>query len=312
MNVTHIQICSRNAEGGIVDHATFPILKPQRTSPYFLKNMSGLGPGEILKTYNDGWHYYRLRPKERVVMFLIKMNPSFSGGDSIGDLRDKVYKMISYNTIATDYNRDNLLEIRFLSGNDGLPGQYIASLFGTVTRAESNMFSDEPDLELTLDCPDPFLRKTTRRNMATDISLSVTSESHIVINNPVFLGSRMKYNDKYSTAPHGFKMKIYCNQSPTIAVDAPKQLIIWDARAPDKYRFAMAYDFLPGDVVVISTEENDRYVRIERFLWGQWTLINNIYWGSIWPFIWPGENTIETNKGFQIFEASHADSYWGV
>ncbi len=313
MNLTKIQIKSPGSKAGTqITHFTFALTEQDRSSPYILKRVTGLEPGELIKTYNDGPKFFRTRPKERIVSFQLKLNPNYAGDETMGDLRDKLYLMIAYNGKASTWNSDTKLQIRFLNGNE-----YIASLFGYMVHIEADVFSNSSDVIFTIECDDPFLRAFDLNDISENIQPTSTA-SHEYINGVTYnVESAFHCLDTKSTAPHGFRMVAECISDIPSSESEPPKFIIWDNRNPLVYifsAFAEACDV--GDKVYISTEEYSRYFYINHYELGVYTdttfMLKNIYWGSIWPMISPGDNFIEVSEGFKILEVKHRESYWGI
>lgn len=311
MNITEIQICSPGQLAYTLDtHVKFSLNSQDRSSPFILKSATGLEPSEIIKTYNDGPKFFRVRPKERVVAFSIKLNPNYTGNVTIGDLRDQVYKLVAYNTKANVWNSDTRLQIRFMNGTT-----YVASLFGYITRVDADIFSNSSDVSITIECEDPFLRSTTEIDLSSGIQPTSTV-SHTYFNGITYeVESAFACTDNKSTAPHGFKMEAECIAVPPSSETEPEKFIVWDSRNPLYYIFSSMDNFQVGDVIHFSSEEDDRYLYNQRTTIGGTSyrqMINRIYWGSIWPMISPGENFIEVSQGFKITKVSHRESYWGI
>lgn len=307
MKITEMQICSPGQlEDELILHTSFLFSSQDNTNPIILKKITGLEPGEIIRTYNDGPAFFRLRPKERVVSLSLKLNPNYSGEVAIGDLREALYKIVAYNTNASIWNDEVRLELRFLN-EDG----YIASLFGFVSKVDTDIFSNSSDLTLTLECDDPFLRSTLDIDLSANIMLN-SNVSHTYFNNVTYnVESAFSCLDSKSTAPHGFRFKAECISEPPSSESEPPKFIVWDSRNPSYYIFSTTFAFMVGDFVHFSSEEDNRYLKVTR-AYEEYNLMNSIYWGSIWPFIYPGENFIEVSEGFNIVEVFHRESYWGV
>jgi len=299
MNVTEIQLCSNDSTDGLIVHATFALRNVNRSQPYIIKSVTGLDVDEIVKTYDDGPAFFRMVPKQRIVEFSIKANPDYYSSVTFGDLRDNLYRYITSNNKSTRWNDDNKLELRFRNGST-----YIGSLFGFVTKVESESFTSDMGLKFTIDCPYPFIRSTV--DLPLTINNSPGAPSHWRTGTEYTVSARCSYNDTKSTAPHGFKMvvEVLSNQS---------QFIIWDNRNPDYYLFFVYFSFLDGDIIHFSSEEDDQYIYYERSMVGYYIPLNNtVLWGSIWPYMAPGDNEFDISAGMSITEATFKETYWGV
>lgn len=316
MKITDIEICSPGAAPNtLVTHLVLTMNNQDKTNPYILKKITGLEPGEIIRTYNDGPKFFRMRPKERVLGLSVKINPFYSSnpwvqGSNIGELRDRIYNIVAWNSKATTWNDDTALQFRLMSS-----GVYIGSLFGYINKVDTDIFSKSSDLLLEVTCDDPFIRDTRETDLSHNIGHS--NAQHKYFNGITYkAASSFSCTDNRSTAPHGFKFTAECKKIPPSRFDDPPKLIIWDARNPLYYIFSATFDWQVGDMVHFSSEEDNRYFFVRRYWWDfsehDYSLMNNIYWGSIWPMVARGENFIEISEGFEFKTVSHRYSYWGV
>lgn len=306
MKVTKLEICSPGATTNtLITHLSFLFNSEDRTNPYILKRVEGLNPDEIIRTYTDGPAFYRLRPKEKKISLHIKINPNYKENVSIGELRDFLYNLVAFNTKAVTWNSDTRLQFRFLNGTE-----YIASIFGVVSKIDTDIFSNSSDLILTVDCDDPFLRSTEQIDLSANIMLD-SNVKHSVNGRVLNVESAFYCKDEKSTAPHGFYMEIECVSVPPSDETHPKVFFIWDSRNVQKYIFGSSFDFQVGDWIFFNSEEDNRAFSIGRgFV--NYDMLNTFYWGSIWPMIAPGDNFFEVSEGFNIRTVKHRSSYWGV
>jgi len=288
MNITEIQLCSPKTGILQITHATFSVGGPNRSNPFILKAATGLDVEEILNTYNDGPKFFRMQPKERVVALLLSLNPNYGEGTTIGDLRDTIYKAISYNIQSIEYNTESKLELRFMNGST-----YIGSLFGVVSKVETSQFAPETDLKLTLTCPYPFICSTENTTIAVGPDPETYGYSYI------------SYTDELSSAPHGFFMEVTCTADIG-------ELTIRDLKNPTKYFFWVHYEFLAGDLIHINSSEDNKYITLIRTGVDNRSLVDKIYWGSIWPYLYPGWNFFGVSASHEFTRADHRYTYWGV
>lgn len=306
MNVSTIQLCSTEPDGSTTVHIQFAVSNQNRTQPFVLRAATGLDTDEIIKTYNDGPQFFRMQPSQRVVKFSIKLNPNYKSGLTLGDLRDKVYKMITYNTKAKTWNSDSKIEIKFWDGDT-----YVASLFGFILRVESSAFTAETDLNLEIHCDYPFLQANYVRNMGIENTIypprSYDKEINVGDWHHVNIHAMTWHDDVESTAQHGWQMNLKVKNLPQ------SQFVMFDTRNPDKYLFWVVYEFRPHQIIHFSSNENNKFIFVadknDVFIA---SLMDRILWGSVWPFMLPGPNQFDISEGFQITSVSHAPTYWGI
>lgn len=310
MEMTELQICSAgNAPNTFVKQVSFFVQERVHNNPYILKKATGLDPEELIRTYNDGPAFFRIQPKERVIMLQVKLNPNYTERISIGNLRDYLYKLISSNTKAYTWNSDTKLQLRIMNG-----ALYVGSLFGVISKLEADIFSNSPDVKIEITCDDPFIRSVNPIDLSDSIQTNSTN-THTYFNGITYnVESSFSCEDLVSTAPHGFSFEAECISMPPSSDTEPKKFIVWDSRDPMHYIFSTTHDFYVGDTVHFSSEEDNRYLYVREYYAGgnKVDLLNRIYWGSIWPFLYPGNNFIEVSEGFNITAVRHRESFWGV
>jgi hypothetical protein len=158
-----------------------PIVDALPSDLYILKGVDGLGPPEIdvsiADTLNAGGVYQGRRPQSREIVASIGLNPDYTAGQSVSDLRESLYGMLTPGYI------DNIV-VQIL---DGLT--VIATTVGYVKKLEINPFSKDPQVDLTIACLQQYLLAPNL------LFLSPASKSAPVITN-------------VATAPAGFHMEV--------------------------------------------------------------------------------------------------------
>jgi hypothetical protein len=283
MKLTNIALYSNGAEV-----ANFSFRDPRGTNPYLARGISGLNSDEIISKFSglantSGSKHFNLGMKDREIVMLISLNPQFALGKSYSDLRDDLYRAVAS-------SRTGVVQVRF---NNGL--KTIAAVKGFVKKFDSNLFSEKPQVQLTIRCEDPWFRALERTPV------------------PSFkLTDSMTINNAQSTAPHGFRFGLTVDENITT-------LTVQDAATPE-WSFVVTpgtisanTGFLAGDKVYFSSEANDRYFYIVRSA-TTIQLVDRIEPGSVWPVMFPGDNNFvfSGNGGFTIDYLDYYATYWGV
>jgi len=313
MNVTSIELWSNlDYSSGATpkQHATLSLSQVSYTDSYLIKSVSGLDNADISPHYYGtgngillGYQYYSMVPPPRVVTFLIKLNPQ--SGETVGSLRDELTKMISY-------TRRGTIEIKFKNGTT-----HVASLFGLVTKFESNIFTSDADVQITFTCDYPFLKSPTFTEL---ISGTPSATSTFAI------------NDTLSTAPHGVRMELEFTANVNASTPFTIQGISGQTVAP----FVIRYDFKSFtssgkktvDTLYINTEEENRSIYVVRTVTVVSTgaldttvspnpattyLADKLDANSIWPIIFPGSNSLGfSNLNFKWNSVKYKPLYWGI
>lgn len=312
MKVREIQLVSSNLSySDDVIHAKFPLRSVSAEDPYILKGATGLDAEEIISNYIGSplptrEKFYSMRPKSRTVVLLIKPNPQYIGLErTVSDLRDALYRAISF-------SHRGQLELRFIA-NEEYAEYGIASLFGTITKFEASLFSENPEIQLTLSCEDPFLRGTVYWSLFDRETQPWNGQT---------------YDDAISTAPHGFQMELTVNRR----LDS---ITIRESNQPNDVVFRIDHPFENQDKIYFSSEENNRYLYVAKYgsyfdpnvpITNVWYpdgngpnltqtirhLTDKIASGSVWPITRPGTNLIYVTQGVVVNSIQYRHAYWGV
>lgn len=256
---------------------------PAGTNPYNVKGIGGLDADDIVSRFYGGSgnsaRFFNLALEARSIPIRIGLNPRFNLDESFSSLRDELYKLIASSRTGT-------IEVQFLNGED-----VIATLTGFVTKFEAPHFEKTQEVILTIKCDDPMLRAPE----ATVVDVEELDPAETLI------------QDLLSTAPHGFTFELSFQ-------DDMASLIIGDPD-DDTWLFTVspAGGFLEDDVLHFSSENNDKYLYLVR---GMTTihLADKILSGSVWPILFPGDNTFELTTAADVTweSISYRPAYWGV
>lgn len=319
MNVDEIRLCTPPAnlyDAGYTTrevHANFALRRRDETSPFILKAMSGLDADEIAREFLGapyGTKIHSFAPKKRTVVLLFKLNRQYGNPPliqnpsgvympeaTIGDLRDLIYRAVSYSPTGE-------LELQFYYKE-----AYVASLYGHMSKVESSVFSKETELQVTIECDYTFLRSNDYEELTTQ-----------------FGGNQYNWtvHDYTSTAPHGFLFQgTFTSAAGGFSIKEFKD---------SGWYFSVDYIFEAGDQLFFSSEEGNKYFYIRRLgpppvVWtpgGPVTtnagpvmntihLLDRVKAGSIWPVIRPGFNPFYfSHTTFTEVAGSHRHTYWGI
>ncbi|MET0786275.1 MAG: hypothetical protein ABWY25_06175 [Paenisporosarcina sp.] len=282
MRITSVSLYSSEN----VEAITFNLRNPDPEDQYMIRAMAGLDSEEIIpRFYGYGLtsktKYYDFGMKARDVVIRAVLNPRFILNETYSDIRDRLYKTIS----AT---RNGKITLNFSSGTT-----IVAKIEGFITKFEVPYFSQLPEVQLTVRCDDPMFRA---------INAVVFLPANLPTVNPIILP------DSLSTAPHGFSMQV------TFKTNTPS-FTIQDVPTNPEWKFKIIPNggFLTNDVLYFSSEFTNKYCYIVRS--GATTyLIDRIETGSLWPLIFPGQNTFHfvDIAAINWNRIEYYASYWGV
>jgi hypothetical protein len=273
MIVTAIQLWANSAL-----QASFSVDRADLTQPYIITAAAGLDVDELKPIYYgsgtfSAQKFYNLKPKPRDIALKVKLNPQLNLGQTSSSLRDALYRAISS-------ARDSTVQLKFVAGLTP-----VATINGFITKFEAPLFTNSPEVQLTINCDYPMLRSPNR-----NVINGLAKTTAIVA-------------DSNSTAPHGFRMQLTFTAALTafqIAVPG------------SDWTFNINTSFAIGDVLYFSSEEDNKY--LYRIRSGALThLTDQLAIPAIWPLMFPGNNSFAfTSQSFNFNDFSYYDTYWGV
>src|SRR5690349_21020947 len=174
---------------GEVRLASFSLGLGESEDHYLIKAMSGIDADQLIPRFyafgeSSGFGMFDVGMPARDIVIRIVLNPSIVLDESFSELRDILYRSIAS-------SRNPMLRLEFSNG-----GSKISDISGFMTKFEAGLFSQVPEVQLTIHCDDPFFRGV----------VSTTYE-------PDELAASFVIPDSLSTAPHGFAMQVEFNAS---------------------------------------------------------------------------------------------------
>lgn len=288
MRVTSINLCSGSDE--VIIHMSFR--DPGSTSPYIARNITGLDAEEIIprfyymSDYNKE-KYFDLTIGSREIVIDILLNPTYGEYvKSYSQLRDDIYRSIA----AT---RSSIMTLEFFDGQEEL-----ARISGFVTKVETEHFSEAPELKLTLRCDDPTLRAPER------IKVAYLTETELPPGDP--LEQNIYVSD--STAPHGFRFK-------ATFMAAASYFYIRNVGSEVEWQFQInpLSAFEIGNIIEFSSESGNKNLTFYYSEGSVFTnIIDRIAPSSIWPILFPGDNSFLYSPEVRLDYIDYYPTYWGV
>jgi hypothetical protein len=249
----------------VTDDETFlktSLQAPLPTDRFHPKAIYGLDPDELIAKFygfgGDNTAFYRVGMKAREITMRLVLRPNWELGESYSDLRDDLYRAISK-------NRGSAIQILLKSGPT-----ILAETTGYIRRFEVPFFNKDPELQITLECPDPFFR-----SYAGFEFLTADFDSTGYISLP----------DQLSTAPHGFEAQF------TVA-GALASFVIQDDNTPNwsfSFTNTGGAGFIASDILNINTNSGKLEVKVTRSS-VETALMDSVDTDSIWPILFPGDN----------------------
>lgn len=273
--------------------AAFSFRDPASSNPYIAQQVTGLDADEIVPKFNgtsfDGTtKHFDLAINKREIVILVALNPQWRLGKSYSDLRDDLYRTISA-------SRDGMVQLIFKQGTLAL-----GTIKGFVTKFETGLFSQTPQVQITIRCDDGMIRSVEEyiydinelNDDVTEIGIGTVNRSVTLVDNK-------------STAPHGFRFNVTLTSVASF-------FDIIDTSSGDRF-FKIEFDFLIDDVLYFSSVQNAKDVHVLRGV-TETKLTDKVTIGSVWPVVYPGNNefTFSSDGTFDWGELSYYNAYWGI
>lgn len=282
MRITGVELSSDNA-----NIFTFGTSQVPSNDKYLIKTIVGLDADELnRKFYGFGAQsnskFYRYGLTKREIVLRVVLNPNYSINESFSEIRDDLYRTISS-------SRTGLINLLFTGG-----GSALATISGYITKFEVPYFSKVPEIQITIQCPDPMLR---------GYSPVKYTQGEINSQNPLIVP------DSSSTAPHGFSFSVEF-------LSAKTDFLIKDDDAFPEWSFRVipSGGFSVGDTLFMSSEYGDKKLYIKNNIGQITSLMDRIEPGSLWPIIFPGTNEfyIQDIGSLDWLNLSYYPAYWGI
>jgi len=298
MRVTSIELYSDRFE----ENLRFSLRKQNSFEKYMVRHIVGLDAEELIPRFygfskqapmpasasRDKFYDFTMKPRQ--VSMRVILNPNFKNNESYSDVRDELYKMIS----AT---RTGQVIMYFHA-----EATAVAQLEGSITKFEAGYFNALPEVQITINCENPFLRGVI------PVIYDLNDDSYP---DPIVIDDYIHVPDSLSTAPHGVKIIGVYNTTEN-------SFSLRDHESPGEYEWqfiASGFSAVADDEIVISSIAGEKNVLLVS---GATTtyLLDKITSVSMWPMIFPGENRIwcqEVAEGtLDITRVEYYPLYWGV
>lgn len=277
--LTQIDIESENA-------FFIPILGVTPKDSLLIKKITGLNPPDInlfIGDYSrDGGTYQGRRVGKRNPVITMELNPNPALGETVSGLREMLYKAFLDPSAEADFLKVVLHE------DDGRERYFV----GHVEKFESELFDVETLAQISIICPDPFIRDNTETILTHPTGWTTVPFSY------------------GGTAEVGFKAKIYLNSTTSVLTleNNGKTMVI-------------TREFSTGELVTVSTVRGSRSLTVtppggteEDAV----SIIANLSSLSPWIELHSQSNTMKVYGATTEFlpgairELKYTQTYWGI
>lgn len=298
MRITNIELVAVNQtldDSEVIARLDFE--DPEGWTGFKIKSITGLGAEEVKKRFSgfseSGKRVFTHALGKRVLSCKLELFPSsLFETRSNGDVRDDFYKAISAARVSH-------VQVKITPSDmpDLATGEDWVITNGYITKVDTDYFSENPLLNVDIDCSDPLLYAGGPTQI---LGASFTDETLIEV------------TDTKSTAPHGFVFKVN--------FDGPSYSFVIKEDAPAGWEFEVipgildgeVEGFIVGDKLEIVSEFGRRGVTIERDD-VVYNVMERVSPNSVWPMLYPGTTTFAIEAyHYTIDRLIHTKTYWGV
>lgn len=199
-----------------------------------VQSLSGLGPPDIslfVGDYaRDGGVYTGRRVQTRNPVFTIKINPNFANNETVSGWREILYKAFVDPTVNGD-------DVTLILHDDILADRMLT---GYVEKFETEPFSADTVVTISMICPDPYIRDAAE----TDLSGSWTNVPFVY----------------QGTAETGFEVDVNVTvATPILTLDNNGYKMVFNYSDPTGGSLT---SFQVGDVLHVNTKPGERAVTL--------------------------------------------------
>lgn len=269
------------------DDVLFSLREIDGENRYIVRSIVGIDAEDITKRFYtsglvSGKRFYEAVLKPREIVMRVALNPKFHINEAVEDIRDELYRIISA-------NRSGDVRLTWFAG-----GAAFCTIVGTITKFEVAYFSQMPELQITIYCPDPMFRSLN----PIDWDIADLPSA-----NPVELP------DNASTAPHGFSFKVKFTATTA-------SLTIQDAPSSPDWKFTVAPTggFAANDELWFSSEFGSKQLFWNKVSGTDKSIMDVVSDLSVWPQLFPGNNVLHFLPIANIdwLELKYYAAYWGL
>lgn len=271
----------------IGDIFTLDLAGTGSASNYILKAATGLDLDDVSAvgygSSSTGVKFFTMSQNTRTIVLKIGLNPSYSEGETFQEMREKIYKAVAG-------GRNPLVNFDLMDGST-----IKSTIQGTISKVESDIFTNSPSVQVTLTCPSPLF--SAPEPIEVDVESLPSGTIEIVMTD--------------GTAPTGFEAEVtFTHALASFGLSS----------ADNEWQFVIVYNFLVGDVLFLSCDpENlDLYVTRHNYTLDideEIRLADRVTATSLWPLLFPGANTFDiigTTDYYILDSVSYVPKYWGL
>lgn len=260
-----------------------------------LRKVTGLNPPDInlfIGDYSrDGGIFQGRRVGNRNVVITLDLNPNPSLGETVAGLREMLYKAFIDPLVEADYVK---LELHDDLGR-------VLFVVGYTEKFESEIFDVETMAQISMICPDPYIRDNVETLLTHPTGWTVVPFSYA------------------GTAETGFYVDIWVNAN-TAKITLENNVVTDDPLSPDynKGRMILTKAFVVGDHIRLNTVRGQRSLTLQQGIGAETSIVANLDPASQWLELHSQSNlmkvygTTAADAAAVIRTLKYTQAYWGI
>lgn len=256
-----------SSQDGVLDEMDLYLVPQDGVNQYQIRDIDGLGPVAATistsnSTFGDGGAIQGARSGMRSITFRFGLNPDYTTNQSVQSLRTRLMKLMGpAQQIVMIFYSDDHLPVR---------------IDGTVETNEPGIFTDDPEIVVSVLCPNPYFRDINFQTVTAKPEDDYWAE--------------IEYT---GTAQSGFTAVLTLPQNAPLGV-----VIAFSSRSftgPLNPYISVRYPLLAGDVVTINTTRGQRSITYRRGSGFPVTITGSMTDESSWVQLVPSSLDVEVN-----------------
>lgn len=244
---------------------------------YLIKDITGLGPPDydvtIVPKLDYGGDFQYSRPVSREIVIRLELCPNYGAGETASSLRRILYSLVGglTSTSLTFKNNDT----------------FVSKISGYLTKFEIVPFSKDPEVQMTIKCPDSYLSDNGK--YLGSLPLDDETGRWIFAN--------------IGEVPVGFEFVVQLGLNASQWYFVP---------APLSPGFAINYSFLVDDQITLDTRDGSKNIWLKRGTDPKISILPYII-NMTWPKIKPGGQVywIKDQATSTVISYSYTPLYMG-
>lgn len=265
---------------------SLPVLGATPKTSLLVRKITGLDAPDatlfIGEYSRDGGTYTGRRVGRRNPVFTLELNPNPANGETIDGLRKEIYKAFMDPLVDADHVKINLID-------DLNNVQY---LVGYTEKIETDIFSTDQFVQVSMICPDPYLRDNAETVHTAD---------------PGWTSFPYTYT---GTAEAGF--------TATIVITTETDILTLENNGRKMVLTHPTGTFGVDDIITINTRPGEYSITLDDGALPEYSILSYLDPNAPWLALHAQDNTmkvygtIETDYIAAVIDLRYTQTYWGI